>query len=220
VTASANPVRSVPSVCGILVVLALGHAAAAGSLAAQQPARDRSYGAAGPALGVEVGTVGASYEGFEGIFGAYGVAGFARWVANGGFGVGASLEREVVGGVQSPAGVPRTPKSTLLSVTLQALYFLNTNNGTINPYVGLRLGRHRRSEEGEALDISASGFGVGAVAGVQSILTPGLGVQGTVTFDVARLGDRTENGARIEDSGDTFSVLSFAVGLSLHFGAH
>jgi len=207
-------------VCGILVVLALGNAAAACSLAAQQPARARSYGAAGPALGVQVGTVGASYEGFEGIFGAYGLAGFARWVANGGFGAGASLERAVIGGVQSPAAVPRTPNSTLLSVTLQALYFLNTNSGAINPYVGLRLGRHRRSEEGEALDISASGFGVGAVAGVQSILTPGLGVQGTVTFDVARLRDRTENGGRIEDSGDTFSVLSFAVGLSLHFGAH
>jgi len=204
----------------MLVVLALGHAAAAGSLAAQQPARDRSYGAAGPGLGVQVGTVGASYEGFEGIFGALGLSGFARWVASGGFGVGASLERAVVGGVQSPAGVPRTPNSTLLSVTLQGLYFLNTNNGAINPYVGLRLGRHRRSEEGEALDISASGFGVGAVAGVQSILTPGLGVQGTVTFDVARLGDRTENGARIENSADTCSVLSFAVGLSLHFGAH
>jgi hypothetical protein len=212
--------RSVPFVCGMVILLALGHAAGAGSLAAQQPLRDRSYGAAGAALGVQVGTVGASYEEFTGVFGVHKLAGFARWVAKGGFGVGASLERASVGGVQSPAGVPRTPSSTLLSATLQALYFLNTSNGAINPHVGLRLGRYRRSEDGEALDVSASGFGIGAVAGVQSILTPGIGVQGTVTFDFASLGDRTENGVRIDDSRDTFSVLSFAVGLSLHFGAH
>jgi len=218
--AGASLLRSAPSLRRMLVVLALGSAVSASSLGAQRQTSVRSYGAAGPALGVQVSTVGGSYEEFAGIFGVAGLAGFARWVANGGFGVGASLERASIGGVQSSAGVPRTPSSTLLSATLQALYFLNTNNGEINPHVGLRLGRYRRSEDGQTPDISASGFSMGALAGVQSILTPGLGVQGVVTFDIVKLGDRTENQVQVEDSGDAFSVLSFAVGLSLHFGAH
>lgn len=199
----------------------------AGVLCAPELHAQRTYGVTGPSLGVLVGTVGASYEDFAGTLGKFGYAGFVRWVAPSGLGVAASLEFGTTG--PNPIGSLASENSRLFAATLQPTLIVDPSPGGVNPYVALRFAWYRREYDEirwepqfgryVQLPISASGPAGGAMAGVQSVVTPGLAIHGQVVFDVVRLGNHVESGSVQPSTSDWFTVMRLFGGVSLQFGA-
>ena len=217
-----------------LSTLGLTIACLVAPLHAQTTSADRP-GFVGLSVGAQLATVGASYEGYGGLTDKLGVGAFAQWIARSRLGVGASARFAAVGGTLFFMDEFEVSLSSKLwSVSVEPVYFLSARKGAVNPYVGLRGSLYRRRYYGDprvALDpitgeevlardtVSAVGPAAGAFVGVRTDFPMGLSVQGSLVFDLVCLGNETVDSAPTDDSADTFTVLSFALGVSFRLSS-
>jgi len=163
-----------------------------------------------------------------------GVGALAQWVSGSRMGVGVSARYAAVGGQLYEEDDYWSLKSRLWSLSVEPIYFLSAHKGAINSYVGLRGSLYRRRYYGdprEVIDpnsgepalardtVSAAGPAAGAFVGVRTDFPMGLSIQGSLVFDVVSLGNETVDSASTEGSADTFTVLSFALGVSFRLSS-
>jgi hypothetical protein len=216
-----------------LSTVGLALACLAPPLHAQTPNADR-LGFVGLSVGAQVATVGASYENYGGVSSKLGVGALAQWVSGSRMGVGVSARYAAVGGQLYEEDDYWSLESKLWSVSVEPIYFLSAHKGAINSYVGLRGSLYRRRYYGdprEVIDpntgepalardtVSAAGPAAGAFVGVRTDFPMGLSIQGSLVFDVVSLGNETVDSASTEGSADTFTVLSFALGVSFRLSS-
>jgi hypothetical protein len=185
----------------------------------------RHYGTTGFAFGALVGTLGASYEAYGGLFAGLGMTGVGRWIAPSGLGITIAA---AYGGTESADRVNDDKDSRLLFLTLQPTWFTNTATGQVNPYFGLRASWYHNRRERlrwvpdpgfyEIYELDASGFGLGVIFGVQSLLFPAIGIEGFLSYDAVWTGDAREDGQVVPETAKRFGVFSLSGGFTLHFG--
>ena len=166
----------------------------------------------GVSLGGMLGFNTLSGDDFSGTDAGFGFQLFGRYATPGGFGIGGGFQLnfhndDFLGETINVLGIYAEPR-----------YTFRSGGSDMAPFVGARLYYFRESVSVGGVDLSATGFGIGALAGIVFQVSPKVGIEPGITFTTISFGDLKADGTTIADSDASGTSLGIQLGIVIALG--
>ena len=163
------------------------------------------------AIGSNLGYFSLTGDDFETADPGFGVNGNVRYNMPNNFGVNAAVQ-------WNKHGIDGTDDSfNMLAIALEPRYNIEMQNPMFTPFVGARGMWVKQSGDAAGLDISSSGFGFGATAGMMFNVSSQFGIEAGVGYDAISMGNLDIDGTELPDSEASGGSFNFSAGFVYNF---
>lgn len=101
----------------------------------------------------------------------------------------------------------------VIRVPVQVRYLIKTSDPKLAPWLGAQAEFHRYSSSYSGIDVHATGFGFGGLAGATYWMSPTFGLEVSASFNSIQFGDLTANGASQSGTNLSGTALGLQAGV-------